>query len=99
MCLMVCIRNLPRELISFLLVACLVAGCVTMRPEVHPYDTEEYFCKTLLAYQSYIQFDAAEDTIGDRQTEVELCLKRGTFDIYYGWYDVKYRSFVWELLL
>lgn len=67
-----------------------------MKPEFHPYSSDEYFCKTVRGYQSYIQFDAAEDIIGDRQTEVELCLKKGTFDIHFGWYDVKYRSFVWN---
>ena len=73
-----------------------LVGCASIQSKLERFGEERYFCKTMNAYQSYIRYDAGEDPIGDRPTEVTLCLERGRDNVYFGWKDVKYREFIWS---
>lgn len=73
-----------------------LVGCTSVHNTLERFGSDKYFCQTMRAYQSYIEYDAAEDVTTDRPVDVRLCLEKGGDRIYFGWGDAKYREFIWS---
>ncbi len=83
------------QVLSLAMLTVLV-GCTNIQVPTGRFDDDKYFCQTLKGYQSYIEYDAAEDINTDRRIDVRFCLEKGNDRIYFGWGDAKYREFVWS---